>query len=84
MSRRPEVLEDRAAASVGDPAALGLCGFAAGTWVVGPVVAGRFPEPGLIGTIPVLRIFAGVAQFIAGLIAFRCAKVLSGAAFKGG
>jgi len=85
VSRMPEdeieILEDRAAATIADPAPLGLWGFATGTWVTGTVIAGKFPATALIGTIPVLLVFAGIAQFIAGLIAFRRANVLAATAF---
>jgi len=53
-----EVLEERAAATIADPAPLGLWGFATGTWVTGTVIAGKFPATALIGTIPVLLVFA--------------------------
>lgn len=76
-----ESLEDRAAATVADPAPLGLWGFATGTWVVGTVLAGVFPPSALTATIPVLLVFAGLAQFIAGLFAFRRANVLASTAF---
>lgn len=85
VSRLPEdeieVLEDRATATVADPAPLGLWGFATGTWITGTVLAGMFPSSALTGTIPVLLVFAGIGQFIAGLIAFRRANVLSATAF---
>ncbi len=76
-----EVLEDRASATIADPAPLGLWGFATGTWITGTVLAGLFPATALTATIPVLLIFAGLAQFIAGLIAFRRANVLAATAF---
>lgn len=85
VSRLPEdeieILEDRAAAMIADPAPFGLWGFATGTWVTGTVIAGKFAETALTGTIPVLLIFAGIAQFIAGLIAFRRANILAASAF---
>jgi uncharacterized protein len=85
VSRLPgeeiESLEDRAAATVADPSPLGLWGFATGTWVVGTVLAGVFPVSALPATIPVLVVFAGLAQFIAGLFAFRRANVLAATAF---
>jgi uncharacterized protein len=76
-----ELLEDRAVATVADPAPLGLWGFATGTWVVGTVLAGVFPVSTLTATIPVLVVFAGLVQFIAGLFAFRRANVLAATAF---
>lgn len=85
VSRLPneeiESLEGQAVATVADPAPLGLWGFATGTWVVGTVLAGVFPISALPATIPVLAVFAGVAQFIAGLFAFRRANVLAATAF---
>jgi uncharacterized protein len=85
VSRMPEdeieVLEDRAAATIADPAPLGLWGFATGTWVTGTIIAGKFPPTALIATIPVLLVFAGIAQFIAGLISFRRANILPATAF---
>lgn len=76
-----EVLEERAAATVADPAPLGLWGFATGTWITGTILAGMFPATALTATIPVLLVFAGLTQFIAGLFAFRRANVLSATAF---
>jgi succinate-acetate transporter protein len=76
-----EVLESRAVATIADPAPLGLWGFATGTWITGTVIAGMFPTTALTATIPVLLIFAGIAQFIAGLFAYRRANVLAATAF---
>jgi succinate-acetate transporter protein len=75
------VLEESATATIADPAPLGLWGFATGTWVTGTVIAGVFPPTALVATIPVLLIFAGIAQFIAGLIAFRRVNILAATAF---
>lgn len=85
VSRLPndeiEILEDRVAVTSADPAPLGLWAFATGTWIAGTVIAGVFPANDLTATIPVLLIFAGLAQFIAGLFAFRRANVLAATAF---
>jgi succinate-acetate transporter protein len=56
-------------------------GFATGTWITGTVIAGMFPVTALTATIPVLLVFAGLSQFIAGLYAFRRANVLASTAF---
>lgn len=74
-------LEDQATATVGDPTTLGLWGFATGTWIVGTVIAGVFSPDAFAGTAPVLLVFAGLAQFIAGLFAYRRANALAGTAF---
>ena len=76
-----ETLEDRAAATVADPAPMGLWGFATGTWILGVVFSGAFPAAQEAATIPVLLTFAGVAQFIAGLYAYRRANVLDSTSF---
>jgi succinate-acetate transporter protein len=74
-------LEEQAQATIGDPTSLGLWGFATGTWMVGTVIAGVFPDGAILGTAPVLLMFAGIAQFIAGLFAFRRANSLAATAF---
>jgi succinate-acetate transporter protein len=75
------VLEQRSRATVAAPEPLGLWGFATGTWISGTVIAGIFPLTGAAAAIPVVIVFAGVAQFIAGLFAYRRANVLSSTAF---
>ncbi len=71
------LLEARATATVADPTVLGLWGFATGTWIVGTVIADIFPASAFTATIPVLLVFAGLTQFIAGLFAFRRTNVLA-------
>lgn len=75
------VLEERAVTTVGDPSPLGLWGFATGTWIVATAMGGILPSSALAGTAPVLLVFAGLAQFIAGLWAFRRANALAATAF---
>jgi succinate-acetate transporter protein len=74
-------LEDRATATVADPGPMGLWAFATGTWIMGAVAGGAFPLASMIGVAPVLIAFAGVAQFIAGLFAYRRAHALLATAF---
>ncbi len=85
VSRLPDdeiqVLEERAVATVADASTLGLFGFATGTWMIATVMGGLLPADGLAGSAPVLLIFAGLAQFIAGLFAYRRAHALAGTAF---
>jgi succinate-acetate transporter protein len=76
-----EELEERSMATIADPAPLGLWGFATGTWIVGTAIAGWFPQGAFTATVPVLLIFAGIAQFIAGLFALRRVNTLTGTAF---
>lgn len=75
------LLSERASATIGDPATLGLWSFATGTWILGTVIAGAFPQSASIATIPMLFAFGGIAQFIAGLYAFRRTNVLASTAF---
>jgi succinate-acetate transporter protein len=88
-------LEERAMATVGDPSPMGLWAFATGTWIVGTVIGGAFGAPAAATTqaaaapvvniftavVPVLLFFTGVAQFIAGLFAYRRASPLMATAF---
>ncbi len=74
-------LEERTTATSADPSPLGLWALATGTWILGTVFGGAFPSSAFMGTFPVLLIFAGIAQFIAGLFAFRRTNVLWATAF---
>ncbi|HJU28034.1 MAG TPA: acetate uptake transporter [Candidatus Binataceae bacterium] len=85
VSRMPEDeivgLEEHAMATIGDSTTLGLWAFATGTWILGAVIGGSYPYASIDGTIPVLLIFAGIAQFVAGLYAFRRTNSLAATAF---
>jgi succinate-acetate transporter protein len=74
-------LSERASATIGDPTTLGLWAFATGTWIFGTVIAGAFPQSTFAAVIPMLIAFGGIAQFIAGLYAFRRTNVLLSTAF---
>jgi succinate-acetate transporter protein len=76
-----ETLEERSMATMAEPATLGLWGFATGTWITGTVIAGIFPTTALAAAAPVLIVFAGIGQFIAGLYAYRRTNALAGTAF---
>ncbi|MGH7056205.1 MAG: acetate uptake transporter [Stellaceae bacterium] len=75
------VLEEQTMATVGDPTPMGLWAFATGTWIVGTAVGGIFPPGSIVGAAPVPIVFAGIAQFIAGLFAYRRAQALAATAF---
>ncbi|WP_158258681.1 acetate uptake transporter family protein [Rhodopila globiformis] len=75
------LLRERAAATIADPSALGLWGFATGTWMAATVLGG-FVEPLASWSLaPTVILFAGIAQFIAGLYAFRRTNALHATAF---
>jgi succinate-acetate transporter protein len=67
--------------STAEPAAMALLGFAVGTFIVAFPVAGVVPTSAFMATFPPVFIFAGVAQFIGGLIAFRRGNTFAGTAF---
>ena len=76
-----ERLETTSEARIGDPAAMGLFGFSLGTVCLAWVFAGWAPYPaGLIAVVPMLFVFAGVGQFIAGLYAFSRTNTWAGTA----
>jgi succinate-acetate transporter protein len=79
----PEVLalEEHQEATAGDPGALGLFGFAVGTLVIAFVLSGLVGQSHSIATVPTVLVFAGVAQFIAGMWAFRKGNTFAGTAF---
>jgi succinate-acetate transporter protein len=74
-------LEEQAMATVGDPTAMGLWAFATGTWIAGVVIGGSLPGSTITATAPILIVFAGIAQFVAGLFAYRRAQSLAATAF---
>jgi len=74
-------LEERATATIADPIPLGLFGFATGTWISGAIVGGAFAPEALGAIAPILLFFAGIAQFVAGLFAFRRVNALAATAF---
>lgn len=85
ISRLPDpeiaTLEGRTTATMGEPASLALFGFATGTWMAGAVFGGFLAPTAQVGLAPILILFAGVAQFIGGLYAFRRANTLAASVF---
>lgn len=85
VSHLPEeelaALEERATATIGDPSAFGLWGFATGTWIAALVLSGNFPAIAMVAVAPILLIFGGIGQFVAGLYAYRRAQALMATAF---
>lgn len=75
------VIHERQEASIGEPGAMALLGFATGTFVIAYVLSGWVPMTTLPATLPPVLIFAGVAQFIGGLVAFRRENAFAGTAF---
>jgi succinate-acetate transporter protein len=75
------MLEEQSIISMGDASALALFGFATGTWMSATVLGGMLDPAAAVAVAPVVLVFAGLAQFIAGLFAFRRANAMAGTAF---
>ena len=75
-----EALAEQSAASVADPTPLGLWALATASWIFGTIAIGVFSGTDFAAVAPILLVFGGVAQFIAGLFAFRRADALMGTA----
>ncbi len=71
----------REQAALADPLPLGLAGFASATFTISAVLAGWFTISAVAIAIPVALVFGGIAQFLAGMWAFRRGNVLAATAF---
>lgn len=74
-------IEERAEASMAEPAAMALFGFAVGTFIIAWPISGFIATSAVLATIPPVLVFAGIAQFIGGLFAFRRGNAFAGTAF---
>lgn len=75
-------LQESQEVTAAEPGALGLFGFAAGTIAIGYVLSGFTAESAQIGAAPALLVFAGIAQFLAGMWAFRKGNTFGATAFS--
>lgn len=73
--------EAHAAASVGEPASLGLFAFATGAFTLGSIFNGVFPTSTLLYAVPVMLIFGGIVQFLAGMWSYRKGDTLAATFF---
>jgi len=74
--------EAPAALSTADPAALGLAGFAATTFVLSFVNAGLV-DPGVVAAVlPLALFYGGLAQLLAGLLEYRRGNTFGVTAFS--
>jgi len=71
----------REQASIADSLPLGLAAFASATFTISAVLAGWFTASSVAIAIPVAFVFGGIAQFLAGMWAFRRGNVLAATAF---
>lgn len=80
-AQEPRMIVGRGEARIADPLPMGLAAFAAATWTASAVLAGWFDVSELIVAIPILFVFGGVAQFIAGMWAYARSNILATVAF---
>ncbi len=76
-----EALVERGMARIADPVPMGLAGFAAATFTASTMLAGWFDVRDLVVAIPVLFVFGGLAQFLAGMWSYSRGNVLGTVAF---
>jgi len=74
-------LQEAQQVTAADPAPLGLFGFATGTIAIGYVLSGFSAHSAQIGTAPALLVFAGLAQLLAGMWAYRKGNTFAATAF---
>lgn len=77
-----KTLAGRSMAIIADPQPLGLAGFAAATWTISTVVAGWHGMWAIAAAVPIAIFFGGIAQFLAGMWAFRRGNSLAATAFS--
>lgn len=75
-------LAGRSMAIIADPQPLGLAGFAAATWTISTVIAGWHGMWAIGEAVPIAIFFGGIAQFLAGMWAFRRGNELAATAFS--
>jgi succinate-acetate transporter protein len=78
-----DALSTSAQATIAEPVALGLAGFASARFTISTVYAGwfGFSPANLAFVIPVALIFGGVSSFLAGMWAFRRGNTLAATTF---
>jgi len=78
-----DALATSAQATIAEPVALGLAGFASARFTISTVYAGwfGFSPANLAVVIPVALIFGGVSSFLAGMWAFRRGNALAATTF---
>lgn len=74
-------LQGRAEVSSGDPAAMALFGFAVGTLLLALPISGFAAPASIAAAVPSMLVFAGVALFIGGLVAYRKDHTFAATAF---
>jgi uncharacterized protein len=85
ISHLPEArlheLREVSEASIGEPGAMSLWGFAVGTLLVAIPISSELPIGTINASLPALLVFGGLAQFIGGLYAYRKGNTFAATAF---
>lgn len=68
-------------ASIGEPGAMALFGFALGTLLIALPITGVVPTATAMAAVPALLVFAGIGQFIGGMVAYRKGNTFGATAF---
>jgi len=74
-------LREVSEASIGEPGAMSLWGFAVGTLLVALPISSVMPLTTSLAAVPALLVFGGLAQFIGGLVAYRKGNTFAATAF---
>lgn len=80
-AERVAEVRDISDASIGEPGAMSLFGFAVGTLLIALPLSGQLPMAAILATVPALLIFAGIGQFVGGLVAYRKGNTFAATAF---
>jgi succinate-acetate transporter protein len=78
---RVQQLREVSEASIGEPGAMSLWGFAVGTLLVAIPISSALPLSTINASLPALLVFGGLAQFIGGLFAYRKGNTFAATAF---
>lgn len=68
-------------ASIGEPGPMSLFGFAVGTLLIALPITTVVPAATALAAVPALLVFAGIGQFIGGLVAYRKGNTFAATAF---
>jgi succinate-acetate transporter protein len=78
---RVHEVQEVSEASVGEPGPMALFGFAVGTLLIALPITGEVPTATAMAAVPALLVFAGLGQFIGGLVAYRKGNTFAATAF---
>jgi succinate-acetate transporter protein len=82
-AENPATVQARTAFSAGSPVPLGLVAYSIPMFMAGAAVGGWWTHPrvAVLAVVPTLIIFGGIAQFLAGMWAYRTGETLAATFF---